>query len=412
MNSSYTALQRNVYLIYAFSIFTSFSLYRPILIIYLYSVGLSGYEISFVQILLFVVTFAFQVPAGIIADKYGKKLCLIIYVALMLAHAIGMIFFYSFSWITILFALYGLSIAFSEAPATALLYDSLKAIGKEDKYEFYLSRKRILSTISLSVALVAGGYLYTWGGVAAIFGVYFVVYLISLPIAALFYEMRPSEMVESRGDKPESVAAGSDSVLSFLANPSLRPFIIFVGSYSLFIAMLVPYYIYAPKMFVDLGYSENSIGWAFSIVEILTCFALYVSGTISFKNNVQYYTLLGMFATSIALLLHLCTIGWLPFLIFCSIFVIPEFISVHINKFINDKLPDDKRATLLSVEHSLAGLFVSLGYLYYGVLDKFLPMYKIISLSSVILLISCLLGLYAIWYGSRKEAVVATLEQG
>ena len=97
----------------------------------------------------------FQVPAGVFADKFGRKKSLIISVALFLLAIITYLFAQGFASFALADFLMGVAISFSPG-AEALLYDSLKADRKENNMKAaigkYLSAQVLAGVITPPIA--------------------------------------------------------------------------------------------------------------------------------------------------------------------------------------------------------------------------------------------------------------------
>ena len=74
--------RKQLWILYLSDIFLSISFYGPILILFLQSKGLSFQDIGFLSVAIYSTSFLLEYPTGIFADKYGRKLSLLISVFL------------------------------------------------------------------------------------------------------------------------------------------------------------------------------------------------------------------------------------------------------------------------------------------------------------------------------------------
>lgn len=110
-----------------------------------------------------------ELPTGAIADLLGKKASVII------GRIIGLIslFMYahaaSYAGFVIYAIVSGFGDSFVSGAKDALLYDSLKEDGKEDRYTKISSKLSLIFQLSFAVAIMAGGVLSLWGYTTAIY---------------------------------------------------------------------------------------------------------------------------------------------------------------------------------------------------------------------------------------------------
>jgi predicted MFS family arabinose efflux permease len=103
-----------------------------------------------------------SVPSGILADKFGRKR-LIVLGALFACFETGVLIFAHNFWLFGFSALIaGFGGAFKSGTWNALLYDSLLSCGKQDDFEKYLGRMRVVDYSASLIAGVFGAFLSQW----------------------------------------------------------------------------------------------------------------------------------------------------------------------------------------------------------------------------------------------------------
>lgn len=101
-----------------------------------------------------------EIPTGAVADLFGKKATLIVSFIL---HIIGMsmvAFALNFYWLFIGIIIAGVGVSFYSGTIDALIYDSLKQLGQQDRYDKVISRYTSISLIGPAICSVIGGFLY------------------------------------------------------------------------------------------------------------------------------------------------------------------------------------------------------------------------------------------------------------
>lgn len=136
--------------------FTPFML--PVLVLFWQENGLDMFDVFLLQGIFAVAVVILEVPTGMVADRLGKRVSLIAasstLLAGMLVYAIG------FSFWTFLIAEIILAIGLSllSGADSALLYDSLKAVGRADDFQQIEGRARAMQMTALALTNLIGGF--------------------------------------------------------------------------------------------------------------------------------------------------------------------------------------------------------------------------------------------------------------
>lgn len=159
MNETQTKLSINIPLLYVYKGLRSFILDHSIWMLFLLFKGFTLAEIALIETAFHCMIFLFEVPTGYIADRFGKR------VSLILAEAIGIVSAGLLVWgdhwavIIIGFMLGGLAGTFRSGSASAMIYESLRLLGKEGTFKRYNSHLSAIMLIVLGVSGAAGGVL-------------------------------------------------------------------------------------------------------------------------------------------------------------------------------------------------------------------------------------------------------------
>lgn len=159
MNETQTKLSINIPLLYVYKGLSSFILDHSIWMLFLLFKGFTLAEIALIETAFHCMIFLFEVPTGYIADRFGKR------VSLILAEAIGIVSAGLLVWgdhwavIIIGFMLGGLAGTFRSGAAGAMIYESLRLLGKEGTFKRYNSHLSAIMLIVMGVSGAAGGVL-------------------------------------------------------------------------------------------------------------------------------------------------------------------------------------------------------------------------------------------------------------
>ena len=153
---------------YAFKFFDSFILIFPLYAVMFVDAGLSPIQISIVLLVWSVTTFVLQVPTGVLADRWPRRY--------VLAGAEAMLALCFVCWwavphfwgFLVGLVLWGLKSALAGGTYEALLYDELKAHGRQMDYPRVYGRSRAIQAGATVLAALGAALAARWGYGAAL----------------------------------------------------------------------------------------------------------------------------------------------------------------------------------------------------------------------------------------------------
>ena len=131
----------------------------PILVLYYTVNGLSSTQIFTIQAVFHLAVLVLEVPSGYLADVIGRRRTLALGA---LFFPLGLAFYAagrSFAAFVAAEVLLAVSVGMRSGCDSALLFDSLKQLGREDEYKRVEGRAALVSRIGTAVSSVAGGAL-------------------------------------------------------------------------------------------------------------------------------------------------------------------------------------------------------------------------------------------------------------
>ncbi len=178
------ALQANIRRFYLFRFFVDFQLWLPIWAVYLTNErGLSLTELTVLDAPFWLLMIVMEVPTGAIADRWGRKLSLS-YGAL--ANAIAIIVFGlagNFGVLLTSYAVWAVAFTLYSGADSAFVYDSLRAVGREDEYQKVWGRSFAVQAVGRILGLAAGAWLADlinlWAPIVASGGLMGIAWLVS-----------------------------------------------------------------------------------------------------------------------------------------------------------------------------------------------------------------------------------------
>ena len=139
----------NVRRFYLYKFFVEFQLWFPIWVVYLQQKrGLSLTQVTGVDIAFWLVIVFAEMPTGAVADRWGRKVSLLLgAVGLALA-----VFLFglapSFWWVLGTYVIWGVSMTLGSGADAAFVYDSLAALGREREFTRVMGRARAASVVA------------------------------------------------------------------------------------------------------------------------------------------------------------------------------------------------------------------------------------------------------------------------
>jgi MFS family permease len=126
----------NIWKSYAFQFLYSFQLWWPIWVIYLTDYrGFSLTQVGVLEAVFWVVIICCQLPTGMIADTFGRKTSLLLAGGFTTA-AILVFGLAGNYWVVLVsYVVWGVGLTFASGADAALVFDSLKALGRQGEYQ-------------------------------------------------------------------------------------------------------------------------------------------------------------------------------------------------------------------------------------------------------------------------------------
>lgn len=154
------SLRNNIRTYYLYSTFAQLIIVGPILVLYFIAKGLSFTEIFLIQSVASISIVIFEVPTGAIADKFGRKWSLLL--GAFLAGVSLLLYVVGTEFLTFVIAeiIFSLGLALKSGADTALIYDSLKNLGSEKKFQEIEGKAKSLSLYAQAIGSILAGFLY------------------------------------------------------------------------------------------------------------------------------------------------------------------------------------------------------------------------------------------------------------
>jgi len=331
----------NISKLYLIKVAKWFMLTMPILLLFFHDLGFTVEESFQLKAIYSIAIVIFEIPSGYAADVLGRRRTLII------GSILGTLGFAIYSFTSGFYAflaaelVLGVGQSFISGADSAMLYDSLKADGREKDYLKYEGRNFSLGNFSEAIAGFMGGAL---AEISLRMPFYFQTGIAFVAIPAAFMLVEPQ--LYTKTQKATWKAILSVVKYAMVTNKSLRYNIIYssiIGSATLTMAWVYPLYL------KEIGFREIQIGTTSTVLNLVvgmtTLFAYKIEQKLRPKSTVIGTTLLITAAFIAAGLLH-------------SIYVLPVMVLFYFSRgiatpvlkdYINRITSSEMRATVLSI---------------------------------------------------------------
>lgn len=149
-------LARNIPVYYLFYGVSGFLIWMPIWVIYLQEFrGMSLTQIGSIEAVFWITVVVAEVPTGAVADRWGRRVSLATGGAMFCVGSV--VFAFSSTYVVLLVAYLTIAVAMTmySGAGHALVYDTLRQLGRAKEYEKHIGRSEAMAFGSLLAARVA-----------------------------------------------------------------------------------------------------------------------------------------------------------------------------------------------------------------------------------------------------------------
>jgi len=347
------AFEGNVWKSYAYRFLMQLQLWWPIWVIYLQQDrGLSLTQITALDAPFLLVVILAEVPTGAVADRFGRKTSLVLG-SLMFALAVY-IFGIADNYPVILlsYTAWGLAQTFQSGADGALLYDSLKAIGREDDFQRINGRLWAITSLSVLIAILIGAPIAEATSLSFPVILSAGIALLAIPVAVSMHEPRHAQN-EDAEPYLQMVRRG---VGEAWRKPALRYVIIFSG----FVFGVT----FAPLIFLQPFLREHDVGIGdLGLWQAPVRAAGIVSALLAYRFVARAGQRVAFLAMPLALaacyfFLSGVDAAW-AFAAFLPVGLVAGMQNTVLTTYVNRRIPSERRATMLSVQSVAGSIFLA-----------------------------------------------------
>jgi MFS family permease len=352
---------KNVKTYYLYSTFAELLILGPILVLFLIAKGLSFTEIMVLQSISAIAVVLFEVPTGAVADKIGRKESILLG-ALLWAVSLGIyVAGNSFPMFMLAEVIFSLGATFKSGADNALIYDSLKVMGREAEFQKIEGKARSFALYAQAIGSIIAGFVYEVNVnfpflISALFMV------VTIVISLRFKEPPIEGKVGKYGIN--YIDQIKESGKFILSHEKIKAIIIFTMMF--FIFYRTAFFYYQPYM-EAVNIPVRYFGIIFFIFNITAAFASKRSHWIMEKTKPKTLTFMALLMIVSFVLLGVAKVWFGVFAILFQQIARGIYRPVT-TKYLNKHIPSDKRATVLSFQSLACNMSVAIAFPLMGIL--------------------------------------------
>jgi len=350
----------------------------PVYVLYFRHFELNLFQVAFMAAIFESSILIFEVPTGLVADIYGRRISLLLSALVLFIGGLIFIKFPSFLGFILAEIIVGMGYTLKSGAFEAWIFDSLKQEGKEKEVKYVFSQGKRYQTSGELLGMILGGYIGFWN-IEFIWHPYAFGFLATF--AFLFLSMK-EEYFKKGKEKPKVFVQIKDTVqksLEVIRKKMLILALVVLGIFSSFSFETI-------SQFWQVHFSENLyvatsyFGWIVAGSSLLVILLVNKVTKLSeiFKRET---TLLVILKTGFFLSFLIVAFTFNPILAIIFFILLQAFEGFSQPIFLdifNRHIPSEQRATLLSFQSMtssggevLAGLFMGVFALKFGLRPTF-----------------------------------------
>ena len=159
-------LEKNITRLYLIHIFSNAQFHLVVYTLFLLSKGFTTQQFFLIESAYYLIALLLEIPTGIFSDRISRKWSLVISSVIGIPIIPTIVFADSF--MVVLVAIGGIGAALTSGTNTAILYDTLKALGRENEFKEVAGKMGWYGSLSMAFAGIVGGLLahfdmsYAW----------------------------------------------------------------------------------------------------------------------------------------------------------------------------------------------------------------------------------------------------------
>ena len=357
------------------------SVMMPFIIIYFRDINLSFTQISILFAVFGITTFFFEIPTGAIADGYSRKLSVLIGSFLSMIFLVGLAFVQAYWLILVFWSLLGLSQTFVSGADSSWIVSNLKNKKKEKLQQEYFIKLEVIYSIGVVLAPLLGMLLlkyFSYSILWIVFASGFLFEGLVLAFVPEYYKPKKSSLKKAFKNVFKQAKKG----LIFVKKKKELIYFFIAGVFVLFIGLGDEAW---QPLFTELGGQAYQLGYLYSLTA-LACVAVPFLVRKFSHWKVKYVLIFSeLFSAIVLLSVFLIKPGMFWYILFPFVLfsVVDTFNEPIKQNYLHKQLKEKTRATVISIQSMIHSLSASIVTVLGGFLLDIFPLKLVIAAGSV-----------------------------
>lgn len=326
--------------------------------------GFSMFEIGMLESIFHIVSSSFEIPSGVVADVFGRKKTMVL--ASLVSFVSGLFMILSNNFWSVAFAIGFSALSYNLESGTreALAYDSLKFAGQEEKYNRFASTEMMLYRITSSIATLCAGFAL-WLGYRKAYAFDILFSLIAIGIACSLNEVSVSNDENTDNKENNNPNANKNAKIGYrlknviteswrfmITNKKVRSIMVInalIGA----VSTLVLFFLQAKLPLA--GLNDALLGPALFVMGLGAAFGAKAAGFFP-KWKYKKYIIISSIGVIFAFAMIFTELPYVMVLGGFAGSFFDDFIEVRTDIILNEMIPSEQRATLISVNSFMFSL--------------------------------------------------------
>jgi MFS family permease len=357
-------MERNIARFYLLQWFSNAQFHLVVYTLFLLSKGFDTRQFFLIESAFALATLLMEVPTGVFSDRQSRKWSLIIASIVSLPVVPVIILSDSFLVVLVAMSVGGISAAFVSGTDMALLYDTLRAVGREGEFKQILGNSQWYGSLAMAISGVIGGLLaqidlsYAWWA-------YFVAGIGTLIVK--FSLREPPFFREAAKDESYLRHLGQSLRLAFTGDAAY--FVLYGAIIWLFFSL--GFWLWQPYLKLT-GLPVSAYGFLYAALNLIAGYVSKQAHRIEKRLGMRSALLLSPLLLALAFVLESQFVFIPGFLCIALQPVASGLFSPLLADYINAHIPSSKRATVLSIKNMVNSvLFMTLSPLLGHLIDVY-----------------------------------------
>jgi len=345
--------KKNIALEYILTFTRNFSLVHGIWMLYLALKGFTLLQLGIVEGVFHVTSLTMEIPTGVIADVFGRKISRFLSGFLYMLFLILMLIGTDVVVVSIAFALCGLSYTLESGSGDAMLYDSLVELDRKSDYPKINGRKEVAYQAGSMISLLIGGYIAN-SDFELTFKITIIITIITMLVVLRMKETTVQKEKEKTSIGEKLKKQYVESFKYVFSNKRLG-FLLIVGA--LFAFPVTTIFFYSQNYFFAQGFNTMEIGLFLALHSGTAVIGALLVERIIKKFSERMILYFIPLIEVILLWIYILDYGYIAFILLGAV---ESIIYVILLEYVNRLIPSSKRATILSISSMIFSILMIL----------------------------------------------------